>query len=261
RRPRPVAAGAPIAAAPAETGSGGLLRALLEQGRLEEADAEMADAGGGADATTWTTMRALLDGQRPAVAAGLAAMLDLARASGEACTWDRYWTQRWWAALEWGDENERYEVLDHCRTRAYRHGDLAWWGRLTLSLAGLGRTEEAVRAFDEAHRLLAGSAPSDVRLDVLSDLVEGAAVLGDASRIVLAHRSVDWPEGRLVVVGPAVLCKGSVDRYRGLGLAAAGRWPEAGDCFRAAAEVHRALGAGPLLDRTHRQAERCRSAA
>jgi len=67
--------------------------------------------------------------------------------------------------------------------------------------------------------------------------------------------------GRLVVVGPAVVCKGSVERYRALGLAARGRPVEAAECFRMAADAHRAMGAGPLLDRTHRQADRLRRAA
>jgi tetratricopeptide (TPR) repeat protein len=244
------------------------VRALVELGHLEQADAEIAavsrrtgDPSARRDALTWTTMRALLDGRAAEVTAGLAALRSLATESGDAAALDRYWTQRWWAAVERGDEADRFDVVDHCRERAYRFDDLPWWGALCLSLAGLGRADEAARAFDETLRLLEAPVADEVRLDVVSNLVEAAAVLGYNRRTVAAAAAVDWPDGRLVVTGPAVLCKGSVDRYRGLGLAAAGRPEAAAECFRTAAEVHRAIGAGPLLDRTHRQAERVRRTA
>lgn len=229
---------------------------------MEQADARIAAGPAeGRDATTWSTMRALLDGRRDAVTAGLDAMRELATATADADTWDRYWAQRFWAAFEWGDDGERYDVLDHCRERAYRFDDLQWWGSLTLLLAELGKGGEAVRAFDEAYRLLARARKDSVRIDVLTDVLEAAVTLGDWERAGLASRSLDWPPGRLVVVGPGVVCKGSVERYRALGLAATGRWAEARACFRLAAEAHRAIGARTLLDRTHRQAERFERAA
>jgi len=58
-----------------------------------------------------------------------------------------------------------------------------------------------------------------------------------------------------------VVCKGSIDRYRGLGFAAAGRWADAASSFTAAVAAHRALGAGPLLARTLQQAEQAQVAA
>jgi hypothetical protein len=245
------------------------VRELLERGFLEQADAEIAAHSRRAgeptwrrDAATWATMRALLDGHRAHAAAGIDSMRELAKETDDPETTDRYWRQRFSAALEWGDEGERHDVLDHCRERAYRFDDLAWWGPLTLLLAELHKADEATRAFDEAHRLL-GCAARDqgVGLDLVTDLIEAAAVLGDAGRAVLAHRSLEWPSGRMVVVGDAVMCKGSVDRYGALGLAASGRLSEAGECFRLAVHAHRSLGAGPLLDRTRRQAERFTRAA
>jgi hypothetical protein len=65
----------------------------------------------------------------------------------------------------------------------------------------------------------------------------------------------------MVIVGPAVVCKGSIDRYRALALAALGRRAEADHCFGAAAAAHRAAGAGPLLARTLAQAQRLGLAA
>lgn len=261
----------PAAPAPARAAAGPArgIRELLERGLLKQADAEIAAHSRRAgeptwrrDAATWATMRALLDGRRADAAAGIESMRELAKENDDPETTDRYWRQRFSAALEWGDDGERHDVLDHCRERAYRFDDLAWWGPLTLLLAELHKADEATRAFDEAHRQVVGAARNrGVALDLVTDLIEAAAVLGDAGRAVLAHRSLDWPSGRMVVVGNAVVCKGSVDRYRALGLAAAGRVPEAGQCFRLAVDAHRALGAGPLLDRTRRQAERFTRAA
>ena len=221
---------------------------LVELGLVDEAEVAIAAATDPRDALTWTIMRALLHGDQKTAAAGMA---KLAQDPAGA---DRYWAQRFWAAFEWGSEEERYEVLEHCRTRAYRFDDLVWWGNLTLLLAVMGKHDEAFRAFDEALSPLAGVAKDAAWLDVLTNLIEAAALLGDPSRVAAAGRSLRWPEDRLVVVGPGLVCKGSVERYRALVHVAGGRWNKAEECFRSAEAVHRAIGAGPLLRRTLQQA-------
>jgi tetratricopeptide (TPR) repeat protein len=237
------------------------VRGLLELGLIGEVDARIAAATDPRDGVAWTTMRALLDGREDAARAGVEALAAHARATDDAAVWERYWIQRFWVAVEWGTVPERYDLLDHCRERAYRFDELGWWGDLTLLLATVGNTDEAARAFDVALALLGSQAKDDAWLDAATNLVEAAALLGDASRAGLVHGRVVWPEGRMVVVGPAIVCKGSIDRYRALGLAALGRWAEADECFRAAAAAHREIGAGPLLARTLRQADRARAAA
>jgi hypothetical protein len=226
---------------------------LLELGRLDDAEARLAGAGP-LDATTWATMRALLEGRKDAATAGVQEMLGLARAAGDQDAWDRYWIQRFWAAVEWGTPAERHAVLDHCRARAYRFDELGWWGQLTLLLAVLGKRDEASRAFDDVGGLLTRVAHDARWLDALTNLVEAAAVLGDNPRVAALCRSLQWPEGRLVVVGPAAVCKGSVERYRALGFAATGDRTRADACFQSAEAAHRALGAGPLLARARQQA-------
>lgn len=255
RRPRATVAPAAAAAAPGPPAPPRPPAVqLLERGLVAEADAAMAAASHPRDAVTWTTMRALLDGRHEAARTGVEEMRRLAERTDDAGAWDRYWVQRFWTTFEWGTEEERYDVLDHCRTRAYRFDDLTWWGNLTVLLAGMGKTDEAVRAFDDAAELVA-LAPQDARwLDVVTNLVEAAAGLGDAVRVANLCRSVRWPDTGLVVVGDGVVCKGSVDRYRALAYAAASRWAEAEACFRGAESVHRAIGAGPLLTRTLQQA-------
>jgi tetratricopeptide (TPR) repeat protein len=216
---------------------------------MAEAEAAMASSSHPRDALTWATMRALLDGRQDAVRRGVDELRRLAERTDDAEAWDRYWLQRFWAAFEWGTDEERFEVLDHCRERAYRFDEVPWWGNLTLLLAAMGKQDEAIRAFDAALQL-----PDAQGLDPLTNLIDAGALLGDAGRVALAFRSLGAPEGRLVVVGPGVVCKGSVDRYRALGLASLGRWDEAGHAFRSAEAAHRAIGARPLLERTIRQA-------
>ena len=221
---------------------------LLELGLLDEAEVAMAAATDPRDALTWTTMRALLVGDRQTVAAGIA---KLGQDPGAE---DRSRAQRFWAAVGWGNDEERYDVLDHCRNRAYRFDDFQWWGNLTLLLAVMGKHDEALRAFDEVCGLMAGATKHPAWLDVLTNLIEAASVLGDPTRVAAAGRSLRWPEDRLVVVGPGVVCKGSIERYRALVHVANGRWDKADDCFRRAEAIHRAIGAGPLLQRTVQQA-------
>ena len=255
--------GMPAPVAPARTGRTRGRRAapsltvpeLLELGLMDEAEVAIAATTDPRDALTWTTMRSLLVGDRSTAAAGVA---KLGRHPGAE---DRYWTQRFWAAVEWGSEEELYDVLDHCRARAYRFDDFQWWGNLTLLLAVMGKQEEALRAFDEASALLAGAAKHPSSLDVVTNLIEAAALLGDPGRVAAAGRSLRGPEDRLVVVGPGVVCKGSVERYRALVHVANRRWDKAGECFRSAEAVHRAIGAGPLLARTLQQASGTSAAA
>jgi tetratricopeptide (TPR) repeat protein len=221
---------------------------LLESGQLDVVDVRIEATSDPRDRLTWTTMRDLLAGRSTAAGDGIRQLADLGRA-GDAEAAGRAWVQRFWAACEWGTEAERYDVLDHCRERAYRFDDVAWWGNLTLLLATMGKGDEAVRAFDSALPMAAGEA---TRLDVVTNLVEAAALLGDAGRVSTAGRHLRAPAVRLVVVGAGVLCKGSADRYAGLVHAAQGQHAKATECFRRAEELHRAIGAIPLLARTRR---------
>lgn len=227
---------------------------LLELGLLEEAHAVIAGSSHPRDALSWTTMRALLEGRQDAARTSIDELGRLAQRTDDAEAWDRYWVQRFWFAFEWGTEEERYDVLDHCRDRAYRFDDLAWWGNLTLLLAATDKQDEAWRAFDATQDLVARASTDTYLLDVVTNLVEAAALMGDAGRVAAAARILRWPEGRLVVVGAAAVCKGSVDRYLALAHLALGDSARAGECFRRAEATHRAIGAGPMLARTLQQA-------
>lgn len=229
------------------------VRDLLELGLMEEAGERIAASTDRLDQATWASMRALLEGRRDAVRVGIDALARMA-GDGDPEAGGRAWTLRFWAEREWGGEDERLDVLDHCRDRAYRYDDLAWWGNIALLLAEMGKRDEAVRAFDQAVPRVVAAPRDDVRLDVVTNLIEAAALLGDAGRAALAGRELRTETGRLVVVGDAVVCKGSVDRYLGLLHATVGQVAEAGEWFRRAEATHRAIGAEPLVARTVRQA-------
>ena len=157
-------------------------------------------------------MRSLLLGHRGPGAAGIEKLGELARTGQAREPWERYWIQRFWAAFEWGSHDERLDVLEHCRERAYRFDELHWWANLTLLLAATGTHEEAFSAFDETRRFV-NRVPKDlVWLDELTNLIEAAALLHDPDRLADCHRALRWPDGRVVVVGNGIVCKGSVDR-------------------------------------------------
>ncbi|MDQ6840323.1 MAG: hypothetical protein M3137_18795 [Actinomycetota bacterium] len=224
---------------------------LVALGKLAEADlhivahAELAHASGRpdhrGDASGWAVMRALLDGRALAARAGI----------DEPAARERTWVQRFALALAWGDEHERYDVLDHCRERAYCQGDIAWQGRLTLLLAVLGRNSEATRELDTTIDAVLRASTCDAGwLDLATDLAEAAAILGDPDRCHLAGRGLDRAKTPIAVAGPAWVCKGSVARYQALVTAAAGEAEPSDRYFHSAAEIHRRLGAEVLLART-----------
>jgi tetratricopeptide (TPR) repeat protein len=230
------------------------LTAMLEQGMIDDVEARIASTTDRLDALTWTTMRSLLVGHREPAAAGIRKLGELARTSEAREPWERYWIQRFWAAFEWGSEDERLEVLEHCRERAYRFDELHWWANLTLLLAATGKHEEALSAFDETQRFVFGVPKDRVWLDELTNLLEAAALLGDPDRLAACHRALRWPDGRVVVVGNGIVCKGSVDRYKALGFAVLGKDRQAERYFRSAEALHQEIGAGPLLALTRQQA-------
>jgi hypothetical protein len=199
-------------------------------------------------------MTALLEGDQAGARTALNTMAALARGAGDRTTWDCYWAQRFWVALEWGDEDDRYRVLDYCRERAYRANDLAWRASLTLLLAGLSRTDEAVREFEATVTQFDTARPSgDTRIDVLTNLAEAAALLGDAQRARMLRTPLATTAEPIVVIEPAWICKGDIARYHGLLAATMGDWAAADEYFRGAVATHRHLGAAPLLARTLRE--------
>jgi len=235
---------------------------LVSQAKLAEADlhlvahAELArdvrPLVHRADAAGWAVMRALLAGREDAARAGIDEAKAFDPEGLDPGIQDRHWLQRFAVALAWGDDNERYDVLERCRERAYCHGDAAWQGRLTLLLSVLGRDGEAGRELDFGISTLLNTSESDAGwLDLATDLAEAAAVLGDGHRADLVRQGLARAGTEsFVVAGRAWVCKGSVARYQALAAATAGAVDGCDGYFRSAAEAHRRSGAEVLLART-----------
>ncbi|MDQ3979437.1 MAG: hypothetical protein M3314_07805 [Actinomycetota bacterium] len=206
------------------------------------------------DAAAWATMRALLDGRQADARAANELVRQLGAQAHDPNADERYWQQRFWVVLEWGSEEERFELLDHCRKRAYWQQDISWRSALVLLLARMGRVDEAAREFDEtASRVLPGRPHDAEWLDMTTNLAEAAALLNDARRATTLNRAVDWPQTGMVVVGQAQVCKGSIARFHALIASTTIRWAEADKAFAVATETHRRAGAQPLLARTLRE--------
>ena len=212
--------------------------------------AERGSAAERADAAALAAMVALLDGRQSEARAASDRVRALAREAGDPQATDRYWSQRLWIVLEWGDGEEYGDLLDYCRDRAYRYEDSSWLSATSLLLARVGGVDESRAAFDAASRALDESPGSGPWLDQATDLAEAAALLGDPRRAGIVSRALTRARVPAVVVGRGWVCKGATARYRGLLAAAMGRWDDADREYRAANEVQRRLEAGPLLART-----------
>lgn len=153
---------------------------------------------------------------------------------------EREWIQRYHRVLHRGTDEERLEVLDHCRQRAYRDGDALWRSMLVLLSARMGRTAEATLDLDLAGREadVVGLGPEG--LDLVTNLAEAAAVLGDRAWAAAALSSLSGLDGGLVVMMRDGTLKGALARYRALAALTCGRLDRADSDFAVAAEVNRA---------------------
>jgi hypothetical protein len=234
---------------------------LLRAGRVDEADRLIAaqhvaaEAHGSTlarrDAALWTTMQALRDGRAVDARAGTRTVRTLSLAAADPRADDRYWGQQFWIVLDWGDESERYELLDQCRERAYGHDDVAWRSALALLCARLGRTDEAVREFDATTARIDGihnGAPD--ALGIVTNLAEAAALLGDPARATSMQRCLTGAKGSIVFDDHMCVVRGAVARPQALVAAATHQWAAADQAFQIALDAHRRIGALPLVART-----------
>jgi hypothetical protein len=261
----PAPAAAPVGAAgdvPASAEGYPRIAELMVAGELDEADRHIAahaavtrlgTTANKRDSAGWAAMRALLDGRRDDARVSIDQAFAYALATGDPDANERHWAHRFWYAAEWGDEQEQFAILDHCRERAYRHGDLAWRGLLTLQLARLARVDEAARELETTVKRLEGLRHDRVWLSVATDLAEAVALLGDARRAKVLAASFGAPRPALVVAGPPWICKGAYARFQAHIAWAMGDGAKADERFFVATETHRRLRADPLLARTLRE--------
>lgn len=233
------------------------LHELLSLGQLDEFDAGMVVHRRLAeqkkafqslrDAAAWSAMRAILDGRQADARSAVQRVLSLGQQGGDPGSTERHLFLHYWVVSEWGDDIERYTLLDRCRERAYCYDELPWRAALTVLVARMGRFDEARREFDAT---VSRQDASQLSLDSGTHLAEAAWLLGDATRAeTLTGVAANWT-APVVSVDRAWVCKGASARFRALLAAACGRWSQADAAFSEAVELHRSLGAAPLLART-----------
>lgn len=204
-------------------------------------------------AALWTASTAILQGRSTDARAASLSVRALAQEADDPAAPDLYWSLRYWVALDWGSAAEREELLDECRQRAYCRGDLQWRAALSLACARTGRTDEAARELDAALNAFARGWPPGTEehaADIVTNLVEAAALLRDAAR----GRQLQGPLAAItepvIVDARSRVCKGSIARYRALAMCASRQWDAADIAFQQAVDSHRAMGALPLVART-----------
>lgn len=235
------------------------LAELLGLGLLDQCTAEIeahrrratekGSAHGLRDDAAWLAMRATLHGHQREARSALARVLAHGHDARDDAAAERHLSVQLWVVSEWGDDDERFGLLDRCRERAYCHDQLPWRAALTLLLARMGRFDEACREFEATtsrHRE-AGLALS---LDAGTHLAEAAWLLGDRTRGSLLEAAAATWTMPVVAIDRGWICKGASARFRALVAATASDWVGADAGFAEAVASHRNLDAMPLLART-----------
>lgn len=234
---------------------------LLEQGHLVDAErdrklhAQLARRSGDPrhlrDAAMWSGTWALLEGRSRRALTQTDKALALGQQARDPEASSIYWIQQLELLLDWGADGEIDGLVDVWRDLARSHDqDPAWRASLALLLARTGRREQAAVELED---LLADDA-ADLPLDrnwvaTVAAIAEVAAELNDRHCGALATLLSPYAR-RLIVVGPGIVCRGSVARVLGLLSAATGNWAAAERQFQAALSVHDRVNAKPLVART-----------
>jgi len=128
----------------------------------------------------------------------------------------------------------------------------AWRPGLMLIYLEIGQREEARKEYEQ---LVCDfpAMPRDGRWHYsLVYLTEVCVALADAARAPMLYQLLLPYAGRTIVLGTAIACCGSGDRYLGLLASTMGRWPEAQAHFEAALAMNERIGARvPLAHTRH----------
>ncbi len=240
----------------------------LEQGRMGEADRDRRDHAVLArrsqeprhrgDAARWAAAWAIAAGDWRRAATEADRALELGKESGDPLAASHYWVQQAGLVLDQGDPAELAGLVEVWRELVRAHdAEPLWPAMLALLLAQAGRAAEARSLLAD----LLDSDLADLPLDrewlaTVATAGEAAARVGHERAEAVARLLVPYGR-RLVVVGPGLLCRGSVSHVTGLLHGATGHWAEAEAELRSALSVHERLGLEPMAVRTRAELGRC----
>jgi tetratricopeptide (TPR) repeat protein len=124
----------------------------------------------------------------------------------------------------------------------------AWRCGLALIYADTNRKPDAQREFEYFAAPDFTNLPRDRDwLGALASLSQVCAFLGDAPRAAMLYQLLLPYAEHYIVVGPAIVCVGSVARFLGLLAMTMGRWDDAQAHFEAALQDNTRIGAHPLV--------------
>ncbi|MGH9222951.1 MAG: ATP-binding protein, partial [Acidimicrobiales bacterium] len=237
---------------------------LMEQGHLVDADRDRklhavlarkaGDTTNKRDAELWAGTWAMIEGRPRRATPHIDKALALGHRARDGGAASFYWLQQLALVDDWGsmdDVDELVEVFQDL-VRSNDRGAL-WRSSLALLYLRAGRTDDATAELDDLLDDNAGYGaaipPDRDWLPTMAAIVEVAAVLGD-ERAPEAARLLSPYSRRLIVVGPAVACRGAVARVIGMAAAVGGNWAGAERQFQAALGAHERINAAPLAART-----------
>jgi tetratricopeptide (TPR) repeat protein len=130
----------------------------------------------------------------------------------------------------------------------------AWRPGLALIYSDLGLRRECRETFELlATDDFAGLPQDSLWVTCIAYLAEVCVFLEDADRAVTLYRLLSPYDGRVLVVGSAVVCYGAVSRYLGLLATTISNWQAAERHFEDALQLNIRLGARPWLAHTQHQ--------
>jgi tetratricopeptide (TPR) repeat protein len=150
-------------------------------------------------------------------------------------------------------EQDRLGELEEATSAvAARFDAPVWHAALADLYCVTGRADAAQPVFERLAKKGFADVPEDpgwiVTLTVLADV---CAELGDVDRAAILYGLLAPHAGRIVVIGPGVVCAGSAARAAGRLAALVGRGDDADAHLAEAVRANIALGAAPALAHTH----------
>ncbi|MGH9137136.1 MAG: ATP-binding protein [Acidimicrobiales bacterium] len=246
-------------------GLGWLAVDLLEAGDMRNAEDAFARHAARADrlrqrlpfrdAELWAAMRAMLAGDFEDAAEHIERARDLGEAARDPSADTMYWVQRYWLAVERGDQADMNELVEPCERIAADNIDVpAWRAALAMLHARRGDLDASTAYYGPLVHGGLDAIPRDVVwLNAMTYLAETCASLGDTEHAPHLAATLEPYADRVALIDRGLACKGSVQRFLGLLAGTLGDSAQAQQRLGTALETHERMQANPLTRRTRRE--------
>jgi hypothetical protein len=245
-------------------GLGALAVDLLEAGDIGGADealgrhARLAERLGHhlarRDCEIWRAMRTILGGQFDDALEHVERARDLGEAAGDPAADTIYWAQRYWIGVELNEPSAMDALVEPCERIVAANPDVPAWRAAIALLHARRRDPPSARSwFDPLAAERFQAIPRDVVwLNAMTYLAEACAFLEEGATAEVLFGALEPYGSRMALIDRGLGCKGSVDRFLGLLAATTGNHDRAIHHLSLARQVHEAMDARPLAERTSR---------